>query len=326
MQTSYRKQEPPFCIQVELTEGCNLGCTFCGINGIRNKAGGPFKFMTTETAALLARQIGELGWNSRLEFAMHGEPTMNPEWISILNIFRTHLRKHSMMMTSNGGGLLKTPGPSHWLKQAFKYLDTFALDNYESYKIGAKVLENVLIPPGVVMMHYPSGGPKASPHRRRNVHKELRLFTVIQDISRATAGTHATLNNHAGSAGPLNDKAATSRCAKPFREISVRWDGSIALCCNDWRGVYKLGNIHEINMGEIWQGQEINAARCYLGRGERAFTPCKGCDAISYRPGLLPDPKGTAELAPINADHTSWILHALYGDSYSPAVKRPWEA
>ena len=28
------KQPPPFCIQVELTEGCNLACSFCGIAGI----------------------------------------------------------------------------------------------------------------------------------------------------------------------------------------------------------------------------------------------------------------------------------------------------
>ena len=38
------KQQPPFCIQIELTEGCNLACSFCGIAGIRdNKANGPDK-------------------------------------------------------------------------------------------------------------------------------------------------------------------------------------------------------------------------------------------------------------------------------------------
>ena len=50
-------QEPPFCIQFELTEGCNLACSFCGIQGIRDngahgpsnttgKNSKPYKFMT----------------------------------------------------------------------------------------------------------------------------------------------------------------------------------------------------------------------------------------------------------------------------------------
>jgi hypothetical protein len=32
------KQESPFAIQIELTEGCNLFCSFCGIHGIRSSA------------------------------------------------------------------------------------------------------------------------------------------------------------------------------------------------------------------------------------------------------------------------------------------------
>ena len=37
-----KKQSPPFCIQIELTEGCNLACSFCGIAHIRdNEYNGP---------------------------------------------------------------------------------------------------------------------------------------------------------------------------------------------------------------------------------------------------------------------------------------------
>ena len=36
------KQNPPYCVQIELTEGCNLACAFCGIASIRkNGANGP---------------------------------------------------------------------------------------------------------------------------------------------------------------------------------------------------------------------------------------------------------------------------------------------
>ena len=36
------KQDAPNAIQIELVEGCNLACSFCGIQAIRdNKADGP---------------------------------------------------------------------------------------------------------------------------------------------------------------------------------------------------------------------------------------------------------------------------------------------
>ena len=35
-------QDPPNAIQVEFVEGCNLACSFCGIQSIReNEADGP---------------------------------------------------------------------------------------------------------------------------------------------------------------------------------------------------------------------------------------------------------------------------------------------
>ena len=116
------KQPPPFCIQVELTEGCNLACSFCGIAGIRdNGANGPkdirgknshpYKFLSLANAKVLAEKIVEARqehkWNPRIEMAMHGEPTMNPEYKEIVQTLREHLPTTHLQMTTNGGGLLR---------------------------------------------------------------------------------------------------------------------------------------------------------------------------------------------------------------------------
>jgi len=34
-------QTPPFSIQIEPTEGCNLGCSFCGLQGMKKKGKTP---------------------------------------------------------------------------------------------------------------------------------------------------------------------------------------------------------------------------------------------------------------------------------------------
>jgi MoaA/NifB/PqqE/SkfB family radical SAM enzyme len=324
-------QEPPNCIQVELSEGCNLGCFFCGLQSIRdNGADGvkqisgkasAFKFMEIDNARRVAERIAEAGWNSRIEFAMHGEPTMNPDFIGIVGMFRTILPNQSLMMTSNGGGLLKGGNISNKINELMEAgLNVLLLDNYEGVRIVDKVRANYNGPHPVY--DYPTDH-RANPHKRRR--PDQHDVVVVADIVSASDGNHATLNNHTGGAAPLNDKAEGKRCAKPFREMSVRWNGNVAMCCNDWPGVYKIGNILETPAEELWQGAGFMAARRALLHGRRDLAPCKGCDATSYRTGLLPDRLGKQTLPePDEETWKVWEDHTA-GDPYTPRVKRPWE-
>src|SRR5512135_1233867 len=94
----------PWCIQPELAEGCSWRfgsgkgglCSFCGIQAIRSGPG-EFKFMTVGTAMRIAE--GMIGWNEkpRIEFAMRGEPLMNPKHLEIFRIFRDRLPNAQMM-------------------------------------------------------------------------------------------------------------------------------------------------------------------------------------------------------------------------------------
>lgn len=310
-------QDSPFCVQVELTEGCNLRCTFCGLNGIRGKDN-DFKFMTVLLARTVARKLAESGWTPRVEFAMHGEPSMNPNFLEILDVFRTALPHRHLMMTSNGGGFVSDPTVK--VDAALEHLNVLALDWYDSVKLVPKILERYK---GVHdVRRYPQDRT-ANPHTRRKPNE--RLLVVIQDIASATSGTHASLNNHAGCGGPKNDTALGKRCAKPFREISVRWDGSVAVCCNDWRGEYRCGSVSSQSFEDVWQSSAFRAARRKLYRGERDFGPCEGCDALSYRPGLLPDHRGKRELPPAGPEDEAAIRTALGQGPLTLPVLRPWE-
>jgi len=40
------KQESPFAIQIELTKGCNLNCSFCGVSGFQEKPNSNLEFMS----------------------------------------------------------------------------------------------------------------------------------------------------------------------------------------------------------------------------------------------------------------------------------------
>ena len=219
------QQEPPFAIQVELAEGCNLQCTFCGIQGIREKAGGPYKFMTAKVAERLASQIAVAGWTSRIEFAMHGEPTMNPDFVKLIGIFRKHLPKNQIMMTSNAAGFLKDTEKTVAALFAAG-LNVLALDDYKRVKIVPKVRERCA---GKFPIHdYPADGRDLSPHRRWA--PGTQVIIIIQDLEDQAGGSHSNITNHCGAGSPPNNNGAGKRCAKPFRAFTRLVTSWLKLC------------------------------------------------------------------------------------------------
>jgi MoaA/NifB/PqqE/SkfB family radical SAM enzyme len=280
--------------------------------------------MDKKTLESVVGQMVELGWNPRIEFAMHGEPSLHPDFVGMVRLARSLAPRFHVMMTSNGGGLLRKPGAAKSVAALFEAgLNVLALDDYVGVGIVPKIREAVRDGlPGVMMHEYPDD-PRGNPHQRRRPHE--RVLSFVKAIDEADKGTHATLNNHAGAGAPLSDAGQGKRCAKPFRELSVRWDGSVAVCCNDWRGVYKCGNAAIDGLDAVWNGDAMNAARQKLVIGQRDFGPCAGCDAISYRVGLLPDKLGKKTMPKPNAATEKAIAAALAGPSYTKAVLRPWE-
>ena len=330
---SYR-QGNPYVIHIEFAEGCNLRCGFCGLNAIRGKEN-DYKLMTRETAESVSKQMASLGWNSRVEIAMHGEPTMNPDFLELIAIFRQHLPKAYILLESNGGGIMGATSTETVQEMFGAGLSTLALDEYQTIKLVPKILEKIkqeqgcgfletgdkLFDDSVTFYDYPSCGSVGNPHKR-NTKKRL---IWIRPIDVSTSGTHSKLSNHAGSGAPKNYKAEGRRCAKPFREFNVRWNGEVATCCNDWRGVFPLGSIHEQGLDEIWHSEEMYAIRRKLYHGQRDFGACDGCDTLSMRPGILPDHLGKEELPEPSEADLVLIAETLKKGPLTAPVLRSWE-
>lgn len=322
------EQEPPFAIQIELTEGCNLRCPFCGLSGIREPKDMTWKFMSLDTAQRIASEIARAGWNPRIELAMHGEPTLNPRAPRIIDILRTALPKSPILMLSNGGGLVQDPDAR--IAGLFAAgLTTLGLDQYQNINLVPRIREKLSIAGGLVTFYdgsqvcfydYPLQ-PNGNPHQR----VDYKRLVVIAPIDLQTEGTHATLNNHAGAGAAKNAAMVGKRCAKPFRELAFRWNGTVAVCCNDWRGEFAIGDINTASIEEIWRHPRFDAARRKLYHGERDFGPCAGCDAVSYRVGLLPDKKGLHSLPRATEIDKAHIKAALAAGPLTKPVQRPWE-
>lgn len=290
------RQDPPFCIKLEFTRGCNLQCDFCGINSIQDRPSENLKFMSRETAKAVIANIPR-SWNSRFEMSLRGEPSLNPDGPYIVSLLRERFPKSSIMMTSNGGGFVGRNGFKHLMDLYDAGVNIIALDDYAHANLVPKIRRYTddLELEGVRIYEYPEQ-KEGNPHKRR----KGKHLVFIQDITEATKGTHSTLSNHAGSAAPLDYKYKDKRCGLPFRELVIRYDGTVNLCCHVWTGQFTYGDLSLESAEEIWHGKPIEAMRKILYHEGRVESPCLGCTAKPLKVGLLPDKLGKLSMPPVS--------------------------
>lgn len=319
------QQPAPFAVQIEPVEGCSLACSFCALQTLRDNGAdaatgkhgvnsAPYRFMTESTARRIGQEISRLRWNPRIELAMHGEPTMHPDLgdqiIGTLRAATRTTQQLYIMLTTNGSGLIKEGAIDRLFK---KGLDTLAWDKYKHARWNEQVqarLYDYAVDKLIPLFDYPKD-KKGSPHHRFKGPRIVR----IHDISENHDGTHK-LTNQGGNSGPA--EPVQQRCAKPFRELSIRWDGNVALCCDDWKGEYKIGNVHDMPLDAIWHHERMHAARVALYHKRRdVIRVCKGCNVRTYRNGLLPDKMGKDKLEPLQMHHAAMIKRAEAGKIFS---------
>jgi molybdenum cofactor biosynthesis enzyme MoaA len=207
-------QEPPFTIQIEPTEGCNLGCKFCGLRGMRENGTKPWNYMSLETAEDIANKIAEANWSAKLIFAMHGEPTLNPKLFEIIKIFRQKLPNNIFHIISNAYGFVHANKLSaldyvNALKDAG--INHILLDNYSVNGDWSKVVEAVGDSYEVLYL-----GKDKTPMFRSDTKFNI---IVLPSIVTTKISFVRNLKNHAGAAFPLDKSFNNKRCAVPFREM-----------------------------------------------------------------------------------------------------------
>lgn len=283
----------PWSVQLEMSEGCNRLCTFCGLNALRDAPGAPYFFMDEVTARRTAEQLADLCPNARVEFAMHGEPTQNPRFHELVGIFRQHLPNTQFQLTTNGRNWMRDL--QGCAEAAFAAgIDIIVLDTYEPERTRLQA-DARAIRSFKVMDFYEHCVPQDFSPWHNHRRKVQRTLVVMDDIGLRTGEVASrTLMNHAGNATsqPVPPEPLRKTCTIPFREVSVAWNGAVNVCCMDWGHEYTCGNVNERTLRDIWYGEEFTAARRILGSKQRGFSPCDRCNAGSgSRSGLLPKMK-----------------------------------
>lgn len=255
-------------IKIEATYGCNLRCKFCGI-----QCGEPKKpaFMSMETVERIAENLVEdrmrTGKRRVVSISLRGEPTLNPNLPLIVRTLAPHCK--SLFVVSNGT-----------IRDAQYYLDLLKLGataihidiyNREAERLIDDILE---VSPEKVVLYDPASGA--------SVWKGVRDKIVALDERESRDKNTRALHNWSGD-GAIAQPVRTAPCAESLKYITIRHDGTYALCCNVWKDKVTFGNVRNRTFSEMYYSAEHTVAckTIMVAYGRLQYEPCSACSVKS---------------------------------------------
>lgn len=307
------RQEAPFQVEIDLVHGCFMGCDFCALLGCENPT--KYKFMKWVTFKAIIDGVADAGWKSRICIAGHGEPMLHPHILDAIRYTRKKLPDNVIHLVSNGYKISNET--VHDLFSAG--VTQLALSEYLKFpkmkKIKARLKKEFSVTDWEDGVKVKSNVDFKSPIV---ICKPFELETKDNK-------THILINR-CGQAFPPSQAKITKRCAKPFRDMFMYWDGRLGLCCNDFRECLNFPTVQEMSMDDLWHCEQIEAARRILYHDGRFIYPCCDCDFPAYRIGLLPDKKGKQEMAcPKEGDYIL-LQDSIRDYPVNGYVPREWES
>lgn len=285
----------PWLYKVELSRGCNLACRFCPIYAIPEYSENK-KFLEPDMMLRIAKGIHEMNPMGRVEMTMRGEPTLNPHLKENLRVLRDTSPKLQLSMHTNGVLLLKN---EYRITDILDFgVNILNIDCYNNTEDRFHEMACAEIAAGADFELVDHEDDFGAYRRHSNGHK-LRVVNLIPDISAsdnpiAVRQIHSNAGNGDPKVmaeygvGPPRD----GKCARPFREYVITFDGKVILCCHDWNTEAIIGDLEKQTLSEIWYGNEHRRHLRYLYEGDRHHAPCNKCDYHGgYRLALLKDPR-----------------------------------
>lgn len=239
----------PLEIEIETLNRCNGKCPFCPVNV--NMPQRKWAKMTVELFHKIIDELSELDYAGKISLFSNNEPLLDDRILEFHSYARGRLPKAYFNLYTNGS-LLNVEN----LQQLVKYLNCLVIDNYnDSLQVNDSLKE---------------------------VYAYLKNHHELKDKVIFSVRKQNVILYSRGGEAP-NKRGATARKAKcllPFRQMIIRPDGKISLCCNDALGKYTLGDVNENSIREIWNGRQYMKIREEMKtNGRKNLNLCRNCDS-----------------------------------------------
>jgi radical SAM protein with 4Fe4S-binding SPASM domain len=288
----------PLNLDIEPTNRCNLKCPFCYRTLAIESGSEQFDKlgdMSLDTFQKIMDQVVEDGkcMTPAIKLTHRGEPLLNPDIYAmvskakkigaldvIMNTNATLLTKERVEQLCGGG-----------LDKLLISIDSPYKELYEKMRAGASyddVMENIktavetrnrmnaygtLIRVGMVIT-------KETAPQKENF---LKLFAGIADVvSFNRVHEEKEIDGDGnffladGSIKNIKDQKFTD--SQLWQRMTINWNGDAEICCENYKQEYKLGNVFENSIAEIWQGYAFSKARRLHWNGQWwKIAQCRKC-------------------------------------------------
>lgn len=238
-------------VEIETVNRCNGNCNFCPVSQKNDTR--KLRFMKRNLFESIILQLSEINYSGRLALFSNNEPFLDKDIIDKHRYARKKLPYARMHLFTNGTLLTLEK-----FVEIINYLDELIIDNYHK--------DLKLINPCKVIKEY----------CENHIELKKKVTIVLRD-------PNEILSTRGGDAPNRKKKISygKERCVLPFKQLIIRPDGKISLCCNDPLGKYTLGNVTEESILSIWNNDKFKMVRECLYKGRENLEHCKYCDAFN---------------------------------------------
>ncbi|EOS34851.1 radical SAM additional 4Fe4S-binding SPASM domain-containing protein [Lachnospiraceae bacterium A4] len=237
-------------IEIETINRCNGNCDFCPVS--KKNESRKYAVMERGLFENIIMQLAEIDYTGRLALFSNNEPFLDDDIIDKHRFARGKLPNAKMHLFTNGT-LLSVEK----FKAVIDYLDELIIDNYHKDLRLIKPCEEI----------------------RDYCEQHIELKNKVTIVLR---NPHEILTTRGGDAPNRKEMVSygKERCALPFKQLIIRPDGKVSLCCNDPLGKNTLGDLTKESVLDVWNNDKFKTVRKCLYEGRANWKHCEYCDAF----------------------------------------------
>lgn len=256
-------------IYVEITRACNLKCSFCPSKDYTSKdfiEESQFKYIIDEIK----------NYTKGIYLHILGEPLLHPKLFDFIDYASKVVEVN---ITTNGHLINKTleklinsniSNLNISLQSLVKFDEDYIVKYFESL---SKLIQNRT---NMYPIHLRMWNDKLNSDTKKTNELILKLiekFKLIDNnyvnLSVADEFRWPTLTD------PINDIKST--CLGGKHQIGILLNGNIVLCCLDYLGHTKIGNIYDETLGDVLSSFVFDEVKKAWDKTEHHFELCKKC-------------------------------------------------
>ncbi len=272
----------PRRITLELTNQCNISCTFCP----RHTMGGELGIMPTSLALKLIDEMAEHPPVCLVPF-FRGEPLLHPDWHHILS----HAVKKGLapvQFTTNG--TLLTPENAALLLDTGIHFLSFSLDTldpalYEASRRKARFAQTMENIHAFLRLH-----------EERRSSMQVQVSAVETDahkagmaafveywqprVDRVRVYMEHSKDGRPGSLAGVEIPEQRLPCKKIYTDMIIYWNGEVGICNHDWQRPAtgpRMGDVSATGIAAVWNSPAYTELRRRHEGGGELEMPCSAC-------------------------------------------------